>query len=141
MLGLGLAGTVTQAWGCPVHWEEAGCVCLRGSWLRASGPGARRRWGSLGTGPLWFHLLYSVVLDVDFGFFYFEIFSLVTQDLVTSSPESCLCVKDNPHPFVCFKCVSDFLPHFLGLTWGTLKTLCGQILLRGKLFFLHWRKE
>lgn len=71
-----------------------------------------------------------MVLDVDFGFFYFEIFSLVTQDLVTSSPEGCLCVKDNPHPFVRLKCVSDFLPHFLGLTWGALKTLCGQILPR-----------
>lgn len=68
----------------------------------ASGPGARRRLGSLGAAMLWFHLLCSVVVDVDFGFSSLEIFSLVTQDL-TFSPEGRLCAKDNPHPFVHLK--------------------------------------
>lgn len=41
-------------------------------------------------------------------------------------------MKDNPHPFVDLfvhlEYFSDFLPHFLVLTWGNSKTLCDQIL-------------
>ena len=41
-----------------------------GSLQVASVPGAGRTLRSLGTGVLWFHLLHSVIVDVDFFFFF-----------------------------------------------------------------------
>ena len=43
-------------------------MCRQGSLQVASVPGAGRTLRSLGTGVLWFHLLHSVVVDVDFFF-------------------------------------------------------------------------
>lgn len=44
-----------------------------GSLQVASVPGAGRTLRSLGTGVLWFHLLHSVIVDVDFFFFSFSL--------------------------------------------------------------------
>lgn len=58
-------------------------LCYQGFLQVASVPGAGWTLRSLGTGVLWFHLLYSVVVNVDFFFFLLAQESEITSFVIT----------------------------------------------------------
>lgn len=97
-----------QAGGLPVHGEggwaqpQSGLLA-EGQWTRTR-TRTRRRLGSLQAGALWFHLLYSVVVDVDFVFFLLheivKYFPLVPQDQLSFL--RAVCVRKITHNPLCY---------------------------------------
>lgn len=69
-------------------------LCSQGLLQVASVPGAGWTLRSLGTGVVWFHLLYSVVVNVDFFFpsLHKKVKYLLLLSRSTLSREDCLCV-------------------------------------------------